>query len=111
MMKQKSIRIEAPIEGMSGKLINVGDEVVVVTHSHSVRVNKGVYLGYIRNTGNAQVRVTESKYVQIKPDGSVFNWSKDYNQATWDDVRKTLVSKNIPVERITTLQRNRLTLV
>ena len=110
----KAIRIEAPIKGALGNNINVGDTVMVVTtgYSHRVSVNKGKYLGYIEGTGyykkRAQVEVEYTSYVQIKPDGTEFDWSKDYNHATYQEVSKTLTRKEVTLKRVSTLNLNRL---
>ena len=110
----KAIRIEAPIKGPLGNVVNVGDTVMVVTtgYSHNVSVNKGKYLGYIKGTGyytqRAQVEVEYTSYVQFKPDGTEFDWSKDYNHATYHEVSKTLTRKEVTLKRVSTLNLNRI---
>ena len=114
MAKAKQV-IQGSIKG-AFDTVNVGDTVMVVTtgYSHNCRVNKGKYIGYIegKQYGNtikkAVIEVESQKNVMIKPDGTVFDWSKDYNQATWETVRKTLTNKSVPFTRRTTLKLNRI---
>lgn len=113
-MASKLVRIEAPITGVFGETVNVGDEVMVVTtgYSHRVHVAKGKYLGYVESAGyykqRAQIAVETKRHVQIKPDGTEFNWNKDYHRDTWQEVSKTLTRKEITYTRITTLCLNRI---
>ena len=105
--------IEAPIKGALGTEVNVGDTVMVVTcgYSHNVSVKKGIYKGYIKGsyyTQRARVEIDDTRTVQVKPDGTVFSWSKDYNSATWEDVRKTLTWREETYVRKTTLNLNRI---
>lgn len=106
--------IAAPIEGALKNTINVGDTVMVVTtgYSHRVSINKGKYVGYITGSGyydkRARIEVETTRTFQVKPDGTEFNWSKDYDSATWDDVRPTLTYKTEPYIRKTTLNLNRI---
>jgi hypothetical protein len=107
--------IEAPIEGALGTMINPGDIVMVVTtgYSHNVSVKKGKYIGYIESTGyyykkRARIEVEGTRSFQMKPDGTEFSWSKDYNNATWDQVKQTLVRKTVPHTYKTTLNLNRI---
>lgn len=107
--------IEAPIEGALKTMINPGDIVMVVTtgYSHSVSVKKGKYIGYIESTGyyykkRARIEVEDTRSFQMKPDGTEFNWSKDYDRNTWDQVKETLVRKTVPHIYKTTLNLNRI---
>jgi len=107
--------IEAPIKGALGTEINVGDTVMVVTtgYSHRVSVKKGIYKGYIEGSSGyyrkrARVEVEGTRSFQVKPDGTEFNWSKDYNSATWDQVKTTLVRKTEPCIHKSTLNLNRI---
>jgi hypothetical protein len=105
--------IEAPIKGALGTEVNVGDTVMVVTtgYSHNVSVKKGIYKGYIKGSyypQRARVEVECMRKVQVKPDGTVFSWSKDYNSATWEDVRKTLTWREELFIHKTTLNLNRI---
>lgn len=104
--------IEAPIKGALGTEINVGDTVMVVTtgYSHRVHVSKGIYKGYIEGKYNKRARIeTEAqRNVYVKPDGTDFNWSKDYDGATWPEVRKTLTTRVEKYTVKTTLNRNRI---
>ena len=107
--------IEAPIEGALKTMINPGDIVMVVTtgYSHNVSVKKGTYVGYIESTGyyykkRARVLVEGTRSFQMKPDGTEFNWSKDYDRNTWDQVKGTLVRKTVPHIYKTTLNLNRI---
>ena len=107
--------IAAPITGALGTEIKVGDTVVVVTtgYSHRVSVNKGKYVGYIESgsyhyTKRARIEVETTRTFQVKPDGTEFNWSKDYDSATWNDVRPTLTYKTEPFIRKSTLNLNRI---
>jgi hypothetical protein len=104
--------IAAPIKGALGNDVNVGDTVMVVTtgYSHRVSVNKGKYVGYIESGSQkrARIEVESTRTFQVKPDGTEFSWSKDYNSATWSDVRPTLTYKTEPWTRKSTLQLNRI---
>jgi hypothetical protein len=111
-MRKKAVRVEGPSPGLFGSVVNVGDEVAVVTTCTGVtNVQRGKYLGYIQSSGNAQVEVETVLSLMTLPDGTKFNWNKHYNPATWDDVRKTVTHKTIQATRITTLQRNRMVLL
>lgn len=112
-MASKRVRIEAPIKGIFGEQVNVGDEVMVMTTGWgNAYLNKGKYLGYVEGKGYyktcAQVAIETKRYVQLKPDGTEFNWVKDYHRDTWQEVQKTLVRKEIPYTRISTLKLNRI---
>jgi hypothetical protein len=112
-MTSKLVRIEAPIKGIFGENVNVGDEVMVMTTGWgNAYLRKGKYLGYVEGTGHykqcAQVSIVLERRVQMKPDGTEFNWNKDYNMHTWDAVRATLTIKKVPYEYITTLKLNRI---
>jgi hypothetical protein len=112
-MASKLVRIEAPITGVFGETVNVGDEVMVMTTGWgNAYLNKGKYIGYVEGNGYykqcAQIAVETKRYAQMKPDGTEFNWKKDYNHATWPEVSKTLTRKEIPYTRITTLKLNRI---
>jgi hypothetical protein len=106
--------IAAPIEGALKNTINVGDTVMVVTtgYSHRVSVSKGKYVGYIQGSGyydkRARIEVETERSFQVKPDGTEFSWSKDYNSATWEQVKSTLTWKKEPYIRKTTLNLNRI---
>jgi hypothetical protein len=108
--------IAAPIKGALGTEIQVGDTVMVVTtgYSHRVSVNKGKYVGYIEGTGysrgqkKARIEVETTRTFQVKPDGTEFSWSKDYDSATWNEVRPTLTYKTEPCTRKSTLNLNRI---
>lgn len=113
-MASKLVRIEAPIKGIFGESVNVGDEVMVVTtgYSHRVNVTKGKYLGYIESGGyykqRAQVAVERKSFIQVKPDGTEFNWKKDYHRDTWPEISKTLTRKEITYTVVSTLCLNRI---
>ena len=108
--------IAAPIKGALGNDVNVGDTVMVVTtgYSHRVSVSKGKYVGYIEGTGysrgqkKARIEVEESRSIWVKPDGTDFNWNKDYNYSTWNDVRPTLTTRTEKYIRKSTLNLNRI---
>jgi hypothetical protein len=105
--------IEAPIKGALGTEVNVGDTVMVVTtgYSHRVSVNKGIYKGYIEgkyNNKRARIEVEAERNVYVKPDGTDFIWSKDYNHTTWNEVRKTLTTRVEKYIVKSTLNRNRI---
>lgn len=116
MGKAKSV-IAGPITGLFGQEINVGDTVVLVTtgYSHRVNVRKGKYVGYIESTGHnarrARVEVDSTRSFRVKPDGTEFNWKKDYDSKTWNTVKDTLILKSEPCVIKATLQLNRLTTV
>jgi hypothetical protein len=104
--------IAAPIKGALGNDVNVGDTVMVVTtgYSHRVSVNKGKYVGYIQSGGQqrARIEVDSTRSFMVKPDGTEFSWSKDYNSATWKEVQPTLTRKTEPHIRKSTLNLNRI---
>lgn len=112
-MASKLVRIEAPIKGVFGETVNVGDEVMVMTTGWgNAYLNKGKYLGYVEGSGYykqcAQIAIETKRYTQIKPDGTEFNWDKDYHKDTWQEVKNTLTRKEIPYTRISTLKLNRI---
>lgn len=105
--------IAAPIEGALKNTVNVGDTVMVVTtgYSHNVRVKKGKYIGYIEGTyknKRARIEVEEQRHFYVKPDGTKFDWGKDYNSATWNEVRPTLTNGTETYTRKSTLNLNRI---
>lgn len=109
--------IQAPIAGVFGEQVQVGDQVMVVTtgYSHNVSVRKGIYKGYIESTSGwrkgdkkAKIEVNTTRSIQVKPDGTEFCWNKDYNSATWDQVKDTLTRQVVPYTYMTTLQLNRI---
>lgn len=114
MSKAKQV-IQGSIKG-AFDTVNVGDNVMVVTtgYSHSCRVSKGKYIGYIegKQYGNtvkkAVIEVEAERYILTKPDGTPFDWKTEYNHATWDTVRKTLTNKSETYTRRTTLKLNRI---
>ena len=111
-MRKKAVRVEGPSAGLFGSVVNVGDEVAVVTTcTGTTHVQRGKYLGYIQSSGNAQVEVETVLSLMMMSDGTPFNWNKHYNPATWNDVRKTITHKSILATRITTLQLNRMVLL
>jgi hypothetical protein len=112
-MSSKAVLIEEPIEGAIGVTVNVGDEVVVVTTGWSnVSIEKGVYKGYIEGTGwykkRAKVLVTYRRMMWHNPDGTPFNWNKQYDSSTFESVKQTLVMKEAKLSRMTTLNLNRM---
>jgi hypothetical protein len=113
MGKAKQV-IAAPIMGLFGQEINVGDTVVLVTtgFSHRVNVRKGKYVGYVESTGSysrrARVEVDSTRSFQVKPDGTEFNWKKDYDSKTWSTVKDTLTRRTEPCVVKATLQLNRI---
>jgi len=112
-MASKLVRIEAPIKGVFGETVNVGDEVMVMTTGWgNAYLNKGKYLGYVEGTGYykqcAQIEVQRTRYAQFKSDGTEFSWKKDYHRDTWHEVQKTLTRKEISYTSITTLKLNRI---
>lgn len=111
----KATVIAAPIKGALGTEIQVGDTVMVVTtgYSHRVSVKKGKYVGYIQSSGyyykqRARVEVEGTRSFQVKPDGTEFNWNKDYDPKTWDTVKDTLVRRTEPCIHKSTLNLNRI---
>lgn len=107
--------VQDSIKGVFGEEVNVGDQVMVVTtgYSHRVNVRKGIYKGYIESQGyykgkRAKIEINTTRSIQVKPDGNEFNWKTDYNQGTWNEVKDTLVRKEIPYTYETTLQLNRI---
>ena len=106
--------IAAPIKGALGNDVNVGDTVMVVTtgYSHRVRVTKGTYVGYIESSGyynkRARIETEAERRILTKPDGTDFNWSKDYDKNTWAEVQPTLVYRTEKYTRKSTLCLNRI---
>ena len=104
--------IEAPIKGALGTEVNVGDTVMVVTtgYSHRVSVRKGIYRGYIEGKYNkrARIEVEAERSVYVNPDGTDFNWNKDYDSQTWTTVRPTLTTRVEKYVVKSTLTRNRI---
>ena len=106
--------IAAPIKGALGTDINVGDTVMVVTtgYSHRVRVSKGTYVGYIESSGyykkRARIETEAERRILTKPDGTDFNWSKDYDKNTWAEVQPTLVYRTEKYIAKSTLCLNRI---
>lgn len=106
--------IEAPIKGALGNDVNVGDTVMVVTtgYSHRVRVSKGKYVGYIESSGyygkRARIETEAERRVLTKPDGTDFNWSKDYQPGTWAEVQPTLTYRTEKYIAKSTLNLNRI---
>jgi hypothetical protein len=108
--------IQDSIDGIFGEKVNVGDQVMVVTtgYSHRVNVRKGIYKGYVdtgmgwRKSKKAKIEINTTRSIQVKPDGNEFCWNKDYDSATWQTVKDTLVRKEVPYTYMTTLQLNRI---
>jgi hypothetical protein len=106
--------IAAPIKGALGNDVNVGDTVMVVTtgYSHRVRVNKGKYVGYIEGSGyyskRARIEVEKERTIQVKPDGTDFDWRKDYDSKTWKEVQPTLTTRTEKYIVKSTLCLNRI---
>lgn len=102
-----------PVTGALGTTIQPGDEVMVVRsgYSNSVKYDKGIYIGYIisepRGEYRARVSMQKTRNEWFHQDGQPFNW-KDYNYRTWEDVKKTLVIREIEYTIITTLWLNRI---
>ncbi len=109
--------VQDSINGIFGEKVNVGDQVMVVTtgYSHRVTVRKGIYKGYVesqqgwsKGAKKAKIEINTTRSIQVKPDGTEFIWRKDYNAATWNEVKDTLVRRVIPFTYMTTLQLNRI---
>ena len=114
MAKAKQV-ITQSIEGIGGTTVNVGDRVVYVTKGgSSIGTGFAKYLGYIEGTdyGNtvkrAVLEVESTRYANFKPDGTEFNWKKDYNSATYDQIKGTLTSRKVIYTRRTSLKLNRI---
>jgi len=103
--------IELPFMSEFGE-VNVGDKVAVLStgYSHSVNFGPGVYMGYIVTEAGKYVKVMRESLqtVQFFPNGKEFNWSKDYNHNTWNDIKDTLVSRQVVKHKMTTLYLNRI---
>ena len=66
-MTSKLVRIEAPIKGVFNQMVNVGDEVIIMTTGWgSASLDKGKYLGYLECKGDyrqrAQVEIEQTGY-------------------------------------------------
>lgn len=114
MAKAKQV-IQESIQGVFKEDVQVGDKVMVVTKGRgSVGINKGTYIGYVegkdygRTVKKAVIEVDATRFAQFKPDGTEFNWRTDYNSATYDSIKGTLTSRQIPYTRRTTLKLNRI---
>ena len=112
-MTSKLVRIEAPIKGVFNQMVNVGDEVIIMmTGCGSASLNKGKYLGYVECKGDyrkrAQVEIEYEVNQWFNPDGTLFDWKKDYSYAKWPEVKKTLTIKPSKRIHISTLKLNRI---
>jgi hypothetical protein len=106
--------IAAPIKGALGNDINVGDTVMVVTtgYSHRVRVNRGKYVGYIEGSGyykhRARIEVEKERQIRVKPDGTDFDWRKDYDSKTYPELLKVMTVRTEKYIQKSTLCLNRI---
>lgn len=112
-MTSKLVRVEAPIKGVFGDQVNVGDRVAIMTTGFSSAcLRKGKYLGYIKCKGyysqRAQVEIETDVIVHVKPDGTDFNWKTDYSSSTWNQVFPTLTTKKVKRTYVSTLKLNRI---
>jgi hypothetical protein len=114
MSKAKQV-IAQPIEGIKGSTVNVGDRVMYVTKGRgSIGTGFAKYIGYTEGSRygstvkKAVLEVEATRYANFFPDGREFNWNKDYNSATYDSIKSTLTSRQIPYVRRTTLKLNRI---
>jgi hypothetical protein len=114
MSKVKSV-IQKPITGVFKEDVQVGDKVMVVTTGRSrVSVRQGVYLGYTEGTKwgravqKAVIEIHTKRNVWFKSDGKEFDWRKDYNAATYDQIKGTLEQREVPYVHRTTLKLNRI---
>ena len=120
-MASKLVRIEAPIEGLFGETVNVGDTVMVVTTGWgNTYCGKGKYLGYIESTGyysrRAQIEVEETGHKRLWNDTKEeFNWHGAREKALYADYAtysKNLQEQTHVVEhkytRVSTLNLNRI---
>lgn len=114
MSKVKTV-IQKPITGVFKEDVQVGDKVMVVTTGRShVNVRQGFYLGYTEGTKwgravqKAVIEIHSTRSTRFKPDGKEFDWSKDYDSKTWNQVQTTLITKEVPFVHRTTLQLNRI---
>lgn len=102
------------ITGSIGTTICPGEEVMVVRsgYSNNVYCEKGRYIGYIISEPSKRIRarvVLQREIVKwYHPDGREFNWKKEYNYITWNEVKDTLHTKTHQVEVISTLNLNRI---
>ena len=106
--------IAAPIKGALGTEIQVGDTVMVVTtgYSHRVRVSKGKYVGYVQSSGyykqRARIEIERERFVRVKPDGTDFNWAKDYDSKTYPELNKQMTTRTEKYIQKSTLCLNRI---
>jgi hypothetical protein len=113
MAKAKTV-IQGTIKG-AFEDVRVGDKVMVVTTGRSAtRVNKGTYIGYIEGSRygttvkKAVIEVEATRFAQFKPDGTEFDWRKDYDSKTYPTIKDTLTQRQISYTRRTTLKLNRI---
>ena len=109
----KVVLIQAPIKGVFGEIVNVGDKVMAVTTGWSnAYVSKGTYVGYIEGSGyykqRARIEVERERRILMKPDGTPFIWKKDYDRNTWAEVQPTLTYRTEKYIRTSTLNLNRI---
>lgn len=69
-MASKKVRIEAPIKGVFGETVNVGDKVMVMTTGWgNAYLNKGKYIGYVEGSGYykqcAQIEIECTGYKRL----------------------------------------------
>lgn len=114
-MSSKKSLIKEPFTNEFG-MINVGDDVMVVTtgYSHRVSVYKAKYLGYIESTDwhgetikRVKVAYQATRHVPyIKATGKKFNWNTDYDARTYD--RNNIEYRQEYYDATSTLQLNRV---
>lgn len=103
-----------PIEGALKTMVQPGEQVMMVRsgYSNSVSCDKGTYIGYIvsKPTGDLRARVAmeQTNNLWHWPDGREFVWKRDYNRDTYDEIRPTLVIKEVTRTVHVTLNLNRI---
>ena len=114
MAKAKQV-ITQPIEGIKGSTVNVGDRVMYVTKGRgSIGTGFAKYLGYVegsrygKTVKKAVLEVEATRYANFFPDGREFDWTRDYNKATYDSIKGTLTGRQVEYTRRTTLKLNRI---
>lgn len=114
MSKAKQV-IQKPIQGVFKEDVQVGDKVMVVTKGRgNVGISKGTYIGYVEGKDygsllkKAVIEIDAVRYANFFPDGREFNWRKDYDSATYDQIKGTLTNRQVPYIRRTTLKLNRI---
>lgn len=120
-MASKKVRIEAPIKGVFGETVNVGDKVMVMTTGWgNAYLNKGKYIGYVEGSGYYK----QCAQVEIELTGHKRLWNDTKEEFKYGGAREKELYKDYstygqklqeqthviqyPYTRISTLKLNRI---